>query len=351
MRIPKQYQLISKEIRSLEEELNRLILSKDDFFELVLDAYSSNVHYSTELEGNPLDLDEVKRVTRNTFRGIKEPAPDGPNQEILNHLSIWIFPNLFSFPWSIQKISNIHSYIMSFDPESKPGIIRNEHDEGEFSVGFEDEVYFIPAPSARVNMEMEWLIEWVNNYSIGYDPVIGAAVMFHEFESIHPFHDGNGRIGRTLFHSYLQCSGLPNSCLCKIESHLMQNKNLYYDILAWTDYKLEYTDLIDYISQAILESYREAVEIFSSKDLLSKDLGEPAKRLLVRAKKEKMWFSISDALGWVDGLSYGSVRNYLNELVDVGALVVKGKTKGKRYKFANPFEEIQKNIRDLSNSE
>lgn len=346
LKIPKDYQFISKEIRSLEEELNRFILSKDDYFELIMDAYSSNVHYSTEMEGNPLGLDEVKRITRNSFRGIIEPEPTGPRQEILNHLSTWIFPKLFEFPWSIEKISGIHDMIMDFDPGSKPGQFRNKNDKGEFSVGYGDEIYFIPAPGFRVHMEMEWLVDWVNDYSLGYDPIIGASVMFHEFESIHPFYDGNGRIGRTLFHAYLQCAGLPNSSLCKIEQHLAQDRRLYYDILAWTDDKLEYTDLIDYMSEAILESYREAVQIFSSKDLLSKDLGEPAKRLLIRAKKEKDWFKISEALNWADGLSYGSVRNYLNELVDIGALDTQGRTKGKLYKFANPLEEIQDNIRN-----
>ena len=55
------------EIFQMEAELDRFILSKKDYLELVSDASTSNIHISTKLEGNPLTKAEVKRITKGTI--------------------------------------------------------------------------------------------------------------------------------------------------------------------------------------------------------------------------------------------------------------------------------------------
>ena len=282
IRVPEKFKERSEEIRRLDRELDRFILSKDDYFQLVTKAYSENVHYSTMLEGNPLDAEEVTRITRNTFRGMEEPAPDGPRMEIINHLVEWLDPLYLSLPWSMDAILQLHGFLMEHDPLSRPGELRSEEDRRTFTITDDSgEDVFIPTPNTHVKAEMERWLEWVNTYSPGYDPLAAAPVLFHEFESIHPFYDGNGRTGRTLFHVYLRKMGLENSKLCRIERHLVGNRQIYYDILAWTDHALDYMDLIDYMTDCILESYREAVEVFSRKDLLSSDMDETSKRILL----------------------------------------------------------------------
>jgi Fic family protein len=176
-------------------------------------------------------------------------------------------------------------------------------------------------------------------------------VFFHEFESIHPFVDGNGRTGRVLFHGYLQNHGLPHSHLCTIEKQITENPRTYYNVLAWTDHEEDYELLLNYFTEATLTSYRNAVERFRSKDLLSGDMDEVKKRLLIKARREGGWFSSTEASDWISGRSQDTVRRHLNDLTDMDLLETKGQTRAKRYTFSNPLsvliDEAKRTLEDM----
>ncbi|MDG6221095.1 MAG: Fic family protein, partial [Candidatus Thermoplasmatota archaeon] len=347
LRVPDNFLKTVREIRHYEDQLKDIVLSISEHLEFVIDAFSTNVHYSTKIEGNPLSLDEVKRITRNTFRRNRESKPDMPTQEIIQHITSFFNRSFLDFPWTTDKISEAHRELFSYDSENYPGFLRDSA-EDSYGVGNEEtgELYFRPTCGTHVKREMDSFVEWINSYAIGYEPLAAAPVMFHEFESIHPFYDGNGRMGRVLLHCYLQRCGFQNSYLCKIDKHLLRNSELYYRLLAWTDQNQDYTPLIDYMSTAILESYREAYEVLSSKDLLSTGIDETSRKLLFKAREKTIedfgklslkdsgmnygsdtwlnpspvgWFSVSDAVRWLDGPSSATVRKYLNNLVEIEA--------------------------------
>src|SRR2546428_13129917 len=58
-------------------------------------------------------------------------------------------------------------------------------------------VVFVGAPPDHVEPELAQLLDWLNTQGPAFSPTIAGTVFFHEFESIHPFDDGNGRVGRT----------------------------------------------------------------------------------------------------------------------------------------------------------
>lgn len=320
-----------QEISRLDQELDRLVLRPADYFELVADAYASNFHYSTRLEGNPLSLAEVKRITRNSLRQKQQKVHDGHRQEILNHVLVAAAPDAWRLPWKVAEIQGVHRVLLDgVDEEARPGEFR------DFRSAIEDEdgdASFITAPPEHIKEELEALCEWVNHQAQIFQPVVAGAILFHEFESIHPFADGNGRTGRVLFHAYLGEHGLPNAHLCMIEKELTADPELYYRILAWTDYTGSYSELIDFFTDAILLSYRKAIRRFSEKDLLSTNLDETAKRVVVQAKRHKDWFRVDDACRWVDGRTPDTVRRHLNALVTDGILEARGATKSKRYRY------------------
>lgn len=324
-----------QEILRLDQELERHVLRPADYFELVTEAYASNFHYSTKLEGNPLSLNEVKRITRNSLRGKKQKIDSGHRQEILNHLMIAVAPDAWHLPWSVGEIKEIHKVLLDgVDDDARPGLFR------DFRSAIEDEdgdASFITAPPEHIEEELNALVSWVNERSSVLHPVVGGAILFHEFESIHPFADGNGRTGRVLFHGYLSEHGLPNANLCMIEREVTADPELYYRVLAWTDSTASYTELIDYFADAILISYRKAVRRFAEKDLLSSGMDETAKRIVVQAKRHKDWFKIEDASKWVDGRAEDTIRRHMNALVKDNVLETEGATKSKRYRYPPPF--------------
>lgn len=337
VKVPNEFKQRMMQIQQYDFELSRFILKAEDLTEIILDSYSSNVHWSTKLEGNPLTEDEVKRITKETMTGTKKiEAPDMPTQEIINHLGVLSGSANYRLPWNEEKILALHRQLLSnINPSGTIGAYR----VGEGVIQENDgTVVFYAAPPDGIKGQMDYLFQWVNDYSTAYHPVVSATIMFHEFESIHPFSDGNGRTGRTMFHLFLQQNGLPNSYLCKVDENVLKDKETYYQLLAFTDYSRSYTELIDYMSECILSSYSDAVDYLKSKDLMSSGLDELKKRLIIKGKNADGWFKASDAYSWIDGRSDQTIRNHLNELCEDGIFEKRGNTKSLRYRFKDPLE-------------
>lgn len=91
----------------------------------------------------------------------------------------------------------------------------------------------------------------------------------------------------------------------------------------------------------MLKSYEEAQEALSKKDLLSAGLDEASKRLLIKAKARKGYFSRKEAASWVDGMSEQTVGKRLNELEEMGALESTGQTRAKRYRMKDPLANFK----------
>jgi Fic family protein len=343
IRTPESFVQKARRVRELDIELSRFVLKPMDYLRLIEEAFASNVHWSTSLEGNPLSLNEVRRITRNSFSGQLKESPDGPTQEIINHLLVLLYPELFRLPWDKNKICSINQLLlMGTDTIAQGGDYRSTPSsikEGE------DEV-FVPAPPEHVLEEISSLLEWVNISSTAYDPIIGATVFFHEFESIHPFEDGNGRTGRSLFHIYLQCNGLKNSHLCRFDEHLLRDSGLYYQLLMYTDYaakekRCDYRELLHHFTDAILAGYEAAVKELTKKDLLSQGLDETSSRILTKARERGDWFSRVEAVAWVQGLGEQTIGTKLSGLVEKGILETKGETRAKRFRFRDPMQELR----------
>jgi len=329
-----------RRIKELDIEFDRFILSASDYFDLVADAYASNIHWSTSIEGNPLSENEVRLVTRKTLSGDVAESKGGPAQEVINHLVKIYAPGAFGFPWDERKICLLNAYLLGdTGNKAKSGEYRDARAYvGNIATG---EEHFIPAELEWIKGEMAQLMEWTNQRALIYEPIIAATVMFQELESIHPFEDGNGRTGRCLFHLYLQYRALNNSHLCMIDHKMLEDQELYYDLLAYADETGSYRELIDLVSIAILKSYEEAYQALSRKDLLSSGLDESSKRLLIKAKAHKDYFSLAEARGWLGEVGEQTIRKRLVELEEAGALESVGRTRSKRYRMKDPRSQVQ----------
>jgi Fic family protein len=85
------------------------------------------------------------------------------------------------------------------------------------------------------------------------DPLIKVAVIHYQFESIHPFCDGNGRSGRILMMLYLLYTKKLDYPVLFLSHYINQTRPIYYDLLAQTNHSNDYTDFILYILQGIIE--------------------------------------------------------------------------------------------------
>lgn len=339
LEVSAEFALRSQHIRELDFELDRYILTEKDYAESVIEAYSSNIHWSTKIEGNPLSEEEVKRLTRATMSGGNIEKRAGPSHEIINHLLVMTREEALTHWWDKDFLCGLHEILLQdTGSRTKTGGYR----EVQAVIEEGGEEVFIACPPGSIEEEMQSLLDWVNHRASAYDVLVAATLFFHEFESIHPFEDGNGRLGRTLFHMYLVSHGLRKSNLCKIDAEILGDMRQYYSLLAYTDESGDYQPLVEAFSRAVLRGYEKTMESLSQQDLLSSDLDETSKRLILRARQRNDWFNVKEAVEWADEVGEQTVRNKLNGMAEMGVLEKKGRTKGQKFRFRTPFSEIRK---------
>ncbi|MFM7332761.1 MAG: Fic family protein [Brachymonas sp.] len=130
-----------------------------------------------------------------------------------------------------------------------------------------DTVFVPPQEPAAIQKHMEDLERFINTSDDALDPLLKMALIHHQFESIHPFSDGNGRVGRILCVLYLTQTGLLNTPVLYLSRYINQHKSDYYRLLqtvrdqgAWHEWLLFMLQAVANTAQstvAVVEGMRE----------------------------------------------------------------------------------------------
>lgn len=122
-------------------------------------------------------------------------------------------------------------------------------------------VYTPPQDPAEIVSLMSGLERFMNDDSLfPVDPLIKMALLHHQFESIHPFYDGNGRTGRILNVLYLVKEGLLEIPVLYLSSHIVQTKADYYRLLQTVRDEDTWEDWVLYMLQAVETTARQTVK-------------------------------------------------------------------------------------------
>ena len=149
---------------------------------------------------------------------------------------------------------------------------------------------YVPPPHREIAECVTDFEKFINNEEIDTPDLIKIAILHYQFESIHPFLDGNGRIGRLLIPLYIQSKGMLDKSCLYISDYIERNKDTYYDMLtrvriyndmiAWIKFFLE---AIIETSETAKEKFRNVVELTMEMDKVIMDLPvkpENAKKVL-----------------------------------------------------------------------
>jgi len=206
-------------------------------------------------------------------------------------------------------------------------------------------IHFEAPPFRQVTVEMETFIAWFNQSGptnkTPLQALARAAIGHLYFESIHPFEDGNGRIGRALAEKSLaQNIGQPS--LISLAFAIEKNRKAYYSELERHQRTLDITDWVIFFSETILDAQRvtlERVDFFIKKtkfyDRFRGKLNERQEKVIARIFKEgtagfegglsaKNYISIT-------GTSRATATRDLQHLVEIGALTRTGERRHTRY--------------------
>jgi len=132
-------------------------------------------------------------------------------------------------------------------------------------------IYTPPQDIAEINNLMANLEIFINDNEIStLDPLIKMAIIHYQFESIHPFYDGNGRTGRIINVLYLVLQDLLNLPILYLSKYIIANKGDYYRLLQEVRDKDEWENWILYMLDAIIETSTDTIYVIGKiKNLLA----------------------------------------------------------------------------------
>ena len=208
-------------------------------------------------------------------------------------------------------------------------------------------VHYEAPPSARVPQEMKKFTGWYNDYKINAnvtDALIKTAIAHLYFESVHPFEDGNGRIGRAIAEKCLAQS-LRRPVLLSLSSVIEKNRKQYYTALKNAQKSMEITGWLVYFANVILQAQTEAIKIVGFSLQKTKFFDKYKNEL--NAREHKIVKKMLDAgyEGFKGGItakkymaiaktSKATATRDLQHLSEIGVLFAQGGGRSVRYELA-----------------
>jgi len=198
-------------------------------------------------------------------------------------------------------------------------------------------VLFVPTPPERVEAELRALFHWFDENKLQFPAPVAAAVFFAEFQAIHPFADGNGRVGRLLNLSVLAELGLKNAPLVPLDSQFFKTRGKYYAMLATTNSGQRYIPWTRYFVTQLAHAYRMAISRTDLRVTVERFRSKVTRDLLVWALSGSGdWFSHGDFQN-PGGFSVPAVTQALRKLVQAKVLDSTGERRGRRYRLSPAY--------------
>ena len=197
---------------------------------------------------------------------------------------------------------------------------------------------FIPPVHTSVDEYMSDLEKFAHNEEVYFPELLKVALIHYQFETIHPFLDGNGRVGRLLITLYLVEKGILKKPILYLSDFFERNRMLYYDNLTRVREKNDINQWFKFFLVGIIETAKNGISTFDSILKLQKDTEDKIQSLGSRANNAKVLLTylyqhpLLDAQKAQDltDLSIPTVYKLIGEMEKLG--ILKETTGGKRSK-------------------
>lgn len=262
------------------------------------------IYSSLAIEQNTLSLEQVTAV----LSGKRVLAPPKDIAEVKNAYEIYDMMEHLN-PYSVDDLLDAHG-VMTRGLIEESGCFRSK------PVGVVDKkgniLHFGTLPAYVPGLTME-LLDWVRDSD--FHMLIKSCVFHYELELIHPFADGNGRIGR-LWHTLLLTQWKPMFAWLPIESIIHDRQQEYYDAINRSNEEAESTAFIIFMLSAIKEALQEAVQSSGAEKMSTDEL---------RWYKIERFLRNNDVITNADvrelfGVSAATAGRILAKLTDAGKL-------------------------------
>jgi Fic family protein len=324
--------------------------------QLIVEAMSTEALTTSEIEGEILDRASVQSSIQRQLGLTADKRKVGPAEQGISEMMIDLYKS-FSEPLTDDTLFAWHCMLLGARPDLKDiGRYRTSDEPMQVVSGRAGapRIHFEAPPSALVPREMTRFIGWYNKTAAsGPEPLPAltrAGVSHLYFECIHPFEDGNGRIGRALAEKALaQSLGQPS--LIALAATILARRARYYDALEAANKTNEITAWLAWFAGTTIEAQRRTlalIEFLIDKtklfDRLAEQLNERQEKVLLRMFQEgPEGFKGGMSAGKyssITGASPATTTRDLADLTEKGALIREGERRHARYKLRVPLRHV-----------
>jgi Fic family protein len=337
-------------------------LPQSDQEQLTIEAISTEAVTTSEIEGEILDRASVQSSIRKQLGLAADSRRIAPAEEGISEMMVDLY-RTFDDPVSDQMLFDWHQMLF----RQRGGL----RDIGQYRTGDEPmevvsgpihapRVHFEAPSSSQVPEEMTRFVVWFNRTaptSTERLPVLTRAGIAHlYFETIHPFEDGNGRIGRAIAEKAL-AQGFGQPALTALAATMLFRRKAYYAALEAANKNNEVTAWLSWFAGIVIEAQRRTtahVEFLIEKtrllDQLRGQLNSRQEKALLRMLREgpagfKGGLSAGNYVT-ITGASPATATRDLVDLVDRGVLLRAGERRHARYRIAIPLRSVSPVILD-----
>ncbi len=213
---------------------------------------------SSQIEGTQASLEDIFEFERGT-----KPENINDVSEVINYIKALDFgiQRLDEIPMSLKLIKELHAIILqkTRGANKTPGEFKKSQNWIGSAGCTLNNAAFVPPPPKEALDAMGQLEKYMHKQS--HLPVlIDCALIHYQFETIHPFLDGNGRVGRLLITFYLYWKDILKKPLLYMSYYLKKNRQEYYDRLTLVRKNDDYEQWIKFFLKGIIEISQSAIE-------------------------------------------------------------------------------------------
>jgi Fic family protein len=296
---------------------------------------------SSQIEGTQASLEDI-------FDFESGMAIDNINdvEEVVNYVKALNYgiERLKTFPMSLRLIKELHSILLTQTrgKEKTPGEFkRSQNWIGAPNSNLHTAI-FIPPPPAETLQALSDLEKYMYTDS-SLPELIDCALIHYQFETIHPFLDGNGRVGRLLITLYLFWKGIVEKPLLYLSYYFKKNRQEYYDRLTMVRTTGDYEQWVNFFLKGVIETSESAID--NTKKILKLQAQDQA-LLLNKKVSSPLSIALLSQLFYTPIVSIADVQktfkvttptasHLINQFVDLGIMrEVTGKKRAKRFVYS-----------------
>lgn len=322
---------IDNELNNLIIEAHKTLAILDDRAEKIPDMnlfismyVKKEALLSSQIEGTQATLEDILEVNRT--ESINEDV-----EEVVNYVRAanYAIDRLNTLPLCNRLLLETHKILLS-------GVRGNEKNPGEFRrsqnwIGSKSSNIttsrYIPPNIDDMKEALSDLEKFINGFA-PYDALINAALVHYQFESIHPFLDGNGRIGRLLIVLYLLYKGTIKTPALYLSYYLKEHRIEYNDRMTAVRNSGNYEQWIKFFvrgiyisSKSAIESADKLIELKNSDEekIKNAEISERRKANILKLYKHLLAKPIIDIKGASEelGLAYNTAKSAIDMLIDL----------------------------------